>query len=82
MLDRQASRTRAYRFIIERISRATGKTLPPHSQVPLSDLDALATGLADPSHQLVAVLRALPRNVVTPEEIDEHLVTPFADSGP
>ncbi len=77
MVDRQASRAKAYGFVIERISRVTRKMLPPPSQIPLSDLDALARGLADPSHQLVTVLRTLPGSVVTPEEIDEHLVAPF-----
>lgn len=79
-MDRQANRTKAYRFIMERISRVTGKMLPPQSQVSLSDLDALARGIADPSHQLISVLRTLPGRVVTPLEIDEYLVTPFADS--
>ncbi len=80
-MDRQASRVRAYHFILERTGRATTAMLPRESQILLSDLDALGQGLADPSEQLVAVLRNLPRNVVTPREIDEYFVTPFVDPG-
>ncbi len=81
-MDRQASRVRAYRFILERTSRATSEMLPTGSQILLSDLDALSRGLADPSEQLVAVLRSLPRNIATPDEIDEYLAIPFADPVP
>jgi hypothetical protein len=80
-MDRRANRIRAYRFIVELARGAVPDMLPTDSQILLSDLDALGRGLADPTEQLIAVLRSLPRSVLAPGEIDEYLVRPFVDPG-
>ena len=47
------------------------------STIPLSELMLLREGLADPSAELVALVKQLLRGSVTEAEIDAHLVMPF-----
>jgi len=47
------------------------------STITLNELMLLKEGLADPSTELVALLKQLLKGSVTEAEIDAHLVAPF-----
>ena len=69
----------AYGYIVDRLSNSSVSIDDSHqySNVSLHELMLLKEGLADPSVQLVALLKQLLRGSVTEVEIDAHLVAPF-----
>jgi hypothetical protein len=75
------ARREAYRYILESLGRLD---LEVESQergspicIPLDELRLLKEGSAGPSARLVASLRLLLGDAVSPSEINAHLVAPF-----
>ncbi len=64
------------------LGRRPEQGLADAGYVSLGDLMKLKDGLADPSREMVAVLRGLFSSVATEAEIDAHLVTLFQDQFP
>ena len=78
MLKSQLRKT-AYEYIKEQLSRLHRCSYDVEGQliVPLDELMLLKEGLADPSAELVALLKHLFKGTFTDAEIEAHLVAPF-----
>jgi len=50
--------------------------------IPLEELRLIKEGIADPSPDLVALLKSMLRNTVSESVIDSHLVMPFEKLNP
>jgi len=72
-------RREAYRYILEKLTSLPVRAGNPNESpsITLSELMLLKEGLADPSAELVTLLKQLLRGYVTEAEIDAHLVAPF-----
>jgi len=72
-------RKTAYEYIKGQIGKLHGFSYDTDhpSTIPLNELMLLKEGLADPSTELVALLKQLLKGSVTEAEIDAHLVAPF-----
>ncbi|MDD4859516.1 MAG: hypothetical protein PHR56_04860 [Dehalococcoidales bacterium] len=73
------ARRSAYQYICDRLS-----TIPPGIQsaaadliVPLEDLELLRQGAADPSPEMVALVKRILCPAASEAEIETHLVAPF-----
>jgi hypothetical protein len=50
--------------------------------IPLEELRLIKAGIADPSPDLVTLLKSMLCNTVSESVIDSHLVTPFENLSP
>jgi hypothetical protein len=73
-------RKQAYNYITEKLA-----ALPVESEsdqnlyIPLEDLRLLKEGKANPSAELMSSLRCLFENIIGDNELEIHLVAPFAE---
>jgi hypothetical protein len=78
-MSKSQLRKTAYEYIKEQIGKLHGFSYdadhPP--TISLNELMLLKEGLADPSGELVALLKQLLKGSVTEADIDAHLVEPF-----
>jgi hypothetical protein len=78
-MSKSQLRKTAYEYIKELIGnlyRLSHSTSQP-TIIPLDDLMLLKEGLADPSAELVALLKQSLKGFITEADIDTHLITPF-----
>ncbi len=87
MSSRIEQRKQAYEFIRQKAKgfEAKGsykieKYIEETDIVYLEDLDKLRRGIADPSNELVSILKNLFRSVASEIETEENLVKPFETS--
>jgi hypothetical protein len=80
-LDMSKSQIRktAYKYIKGQLSKLHGCSYDAESPliIPLNELMLLKEGLADPSAELVALLKQLLKGASTDAEIEARLVAPF-----
>ncbi len=55
------------------------KTIANISYIPLSDIEKVKEGIADPSEELVEMLKKFFHHIASEAEIEDHLVKPFSD---
>ncbi len=81
MLNRSDIRKEAYHYICERLSKllALSSAENDGSTISLDELRLLKEGRADPSPEMVTLIKRLFGSIVGEAEIDAHLVTPFQD---
>lgn len=79
MANRPNIRKSAYHYICDRLSR-----IPPglasskeNLIIPLDDLRLLREGLADPSPEMVALIKQILCPAISESEIADYLVNPF-----
>ncbi len=77
LMQRVDLRRQAYTYIRQKLAGLPVDGASPDLFVPLDDLRLLRDGLADPSAELVATLRALLGGGIGENEIETHLVIPF-----
>ena len=84
MLSKIKQRKQAYEFIYQKVEELETKgsygideSMEKTDIVYLEDLDKLKKGIADPSYELVSILKKLLRPVASNIEIEGHLVKPF-----
>ena len=89
MVSRNARRKQAYQFILEKIKKLeaefsykTNKSGEGSDILPLAELDKLKRGVADPSTELVTLLKKLLRPVAFEVEIENKLLKPFQPKTP
>ncbi len=82
MLNRCDIRKEAYHYICQRLSKllALSSAANDGSVISLDELRLLKEGIADPSPEMVALIKRLFGSIVSEAEIDAHLVTPFRDA--
>ncbi len=82
MLNRCDIRKEAYHYICQRLSRlvALSSTANDGAVISLDELRLLKEGIADPSPEMVALVKRLVGSIVGDAEIDAYLVTPFRDA--
>ncbi len=82
MLNRCDIRKEAYHYICQRVSRllALSSTANDDAVISLDELMLLKEGIADPSPEMVALVKRLVGSVGGDAEIDAHLVTPFRNT--
>jgi hypothetical protein len=78
---RLEARKKAYRYICESLKQIHGRQCMPKedSIIPLGELLELKEGLADPSPQLIALLRGNFGTSVSQSELEANLVAPFSE---
>ncbi len=74
-------RRQAYIYIRQHLADLPLDGASPDLFVPLDDLRLLRDGLADPSAELIATLRALIGGTIGENDFETHLVTPFQQRG-
>ena len=86
MTSQREKRRKAYEYILNQTKKLnlellhkSDKTIANISYIPLSDIKKVKEGIADPSEELVEVLKKLFRHIATEAEIEDHLVKPFSD---
>ena len=81
MLNRCDIRKEAYCYICQRLSKllTLSNAANDGSVISLEELRLLKEGMADPSPEMVALVKRLVGSIVGDAEIDAHLVTPFRD---
>jgi len=79
LTSRRDKRKQAYQFhdSDHRLGYNTAKSLDVTSVISLAEMDELKKGYADPSEELVIVLKTLLNHVASECKIEEYLVTPF-----
>ena len=84
MLSKIKLRKQAYEFIYQKAeeletkeSYRIDKYIEETDIVNLDDLDKLKRGIADPSNELVSILKRILRPVASDIEIEGYLVKPF-----
>ncbi len=82
MLNRCDIRKEAYYYICQRLSKilALSSAANDGSVISREELRLLKEGMADPSPEMVALVKRLFGSIVSEAEIDAHLVTPFRDA--
>jgi hypothetical protein len=77
-------RKQAYQFILDKIKKLeakasynTDKPDEGSNIIPLAELNKLKEGIADPSAELVTILKKLLRPVASEVEIEDNLLIPF-----
>lgn len=78
-MSKSQLRKKAYIYIKGQLNILHGRVndTDPLLILPLDEIMLLKEGLADPSAELVTLLKQLLRGYVTEAEIDAHLVAPF-----
>ncbi len=81
MLNRCDIRKEAYYYICQRLSKllALSSAANDGSVISLEELRLLKEGMADPSPEMVALVKRLAGSLISDAEIDAHLVIPFRD---
>ena len=86
MTSPREKRRKAYEYILNQTKKLnlgllhrSDKTIANISYIPLSDIEKVKEGIADPSEELVEVLKKLFRHIASEVEIEDHLVKPFSD---
>ena len=86
MTSQRAKRRKAYEYILNQSKKLDlellhkeDKTIANISYIPLSDIENVKEGIADPSEELVEVLKKLFCHIASEAEIEDHLVKPFLD---
>jgi hypothetical protein len=84
LLSKITQRKQAYEFIYQKAEELETKGsygideyVEKTDIVYLEDLDKLKRGIADPSNELVSILKKILRPVASDIEIEGHLVKPF-----
>ena len=85
LTSQREKRRKAYEYILNQtkklnleFSHKSDKTIANISYIPLSDIEKVKEGIADPSEELVEVLKKLFRHIASEAEIEDHLVKPFS----
>ena len=78
-MSKSQLRKTAYKYITGQLSKLNGCSYDVEHPliIPLNELMLLREGLADPSAELVALLKQLFKGASTDAEIEAHLVAPF-----
>jgi len=86
LTSQHEKRRKAYGYILNQTKKLNleliyklDKTIANISYIPLSDIEKVKEGIADPSEELVEVLKKLFRHIASEAEIEDHLVKPFSD---
>jgi len=86
LTSQHEKRSKAYGYILNQTKKLNleliyklDKTIANISYIPLSDIEKVKEGIADPSEELVEVLKILFRHIASEAEIEDHLVKPFSD---
>jgi len=86
LTSQREKRRKAYEYILNQTKKLnlellhkSDKTIANISYIPLSDIEKVKEGIADPSEELVEVLKKLFRHIASEAEIEDHLVKPFSD---
>ena len=86
MTSQREKRRKAYEYILNQTKKLnlellykSDKTIANISYIPLSDIEKVKEGIADPSEELVEVLKKLFHLIASEAEIEDHLVKPFSD---
>lgn len=86
MTSQREKRRKAYEYILNQTKKLnlellykSDKTIANISYIPLSDIEKVKEGIADPSEELVEVLKKLFHHIASEAEIEDHLVKPFSD---
>jgi hypothetical protein len=84
MTDRSDLRMEAYHYILKILGDLSISDNEENRTVciPLEELRLIKKGIADPSPDLVALLKSMLRNTVSESVIDSHLVMPFEKLNP
>jgi hypothetical protein len=84
LVSRIERRKQAYQFILGKIKKMeaefsykTDKPDEGNNIIQLAELNKLKEGIADPSAELVTLLKKLLRPVASEVEIEDNLSTPF-----
>jgi len=84
LTSKKEKRKQAYQFIRDKLHESghklsynTAKAIDVSSVISLAEMDNLKRGYADPSEELVAVLKKLLPHAADEDEIEEYLVKPF-----
>jgi hypothetical protein len=84
LVSRIERRKQAYQFILDKIKKLeaefcykTDKPDEGNNIIPLAELNKLKEGIADPSMELVTILKKLLRPVASEVEIEDNLLIPF-----
>ncbi len=86
MTSQREKRRKAYEYILNQTKKLnlellhkSDKTIANISYIPLSDIEKVKEGIADPSEELVEMLKKLFHQIASEAEIEDHLVKPFSD---
>ena len=86
MTSQREKRRKAYGYILNQAKKLNleliyklDETIANISYIPLSDIEKVKEGIADPSEELVEVLKKLFRHIASEAEIEDYLVKPFSD---
>ena len=86
MTSQREKRRKAYEYILNQTKKLnleplhkSDKTIANISYIPLSDIEKVKEGIADPSEELVEMLKKLFHHIASEAEIEGHLVKPFSD---
>ena len=86
MTSQREKRRKAYEYILNQTKKLNlellhklDKTIANISYIPLSDIEKVKEGIADPSEELVEMLKKLFHHIASEAEIEDHLVKPFSD---
>jgi len=81
MSDRREIRKAAYQYIWQKLGQLQPSSGAANDGfvISLDELSSLKDGTADPSPEMVALVRSLLGHAVGDAEIEANLVTPFRD---
>ena len=86
MTSQREKRRKAYEYILSQTKKLnlellhkSDKTIANISYIPLSDIEKVKEGIADPFEELAEALKKLFRPIASEAEIEDHLIKPFSD---
>lgn len=86
MTSQREKRREAYEYILNQTKKLnleplhkSDKTIANISYIPLSDIEKVKEGIADPSEELVEMLKKLFHHIASEAENEDRLVKPFSD---
>jgi hypothetical protein len=86
LTSQREKRRKAYKYILNQVKKLnldllckSDKTIANVSYIPLSDIEKVKEGIADPSEELVEALKGLFHHIASEAETEDHLVKPFSN---